>query len=158
MLLRRSIDIRNYGQISGGVLLPVPPGTLDDATVEALFASFSEHQQKEFGYAFPRSLTNLEMVNARVSAEADRAIVIDPIYPSPSATGPAPTGYRDVYFENGGWQKTAIFQRSSLPVGFLVRGPAVIQQSDTTTLIVPGSSATVDERLNLICKVVDDAA
>ncbi len=153
MILRRSIDIRNYGQISGGVLLPVPPGTLDDATVEALFASFSEHQQKEFGYAFPRSLTNLEMVNARVSAEADRAIVIDPIYPSPSTTSPAPTEYRDVYFENGGWQKTAIFQRPSLPVSFLVRGPAVIQQSDTTTLIVPGSTATVDERLNLICKV-----
>jgi N-methylhydantoinase A/oxoprolinase/acetone carboxylase beta subunit len=39
-----------------------------------------------------------------------------------------------------------------------VQGPAVIEQNDTTTLVVPGSSATVDERLNLICKVVDDAA
>lgn len=158
MILRRSIDIRNYGQISGGVLLPVPAGKLDDAAVEALFAGFSAYQQKEFGYAFPRSMTNLEMVNARVSAEADRAIVIDPIYPSPSDTAPAPTGYRDVYFEDGGWLKTAIYDRTTLPVGFTARGPAVIEQTDTTTLVLPNSSATVDERLNLICKVVDDAA
>lgn len=158
MILRRSIDIRNYGQISGGVVLPVPPGTLDSPTVEALFAAFSEYQQKAFGYAFPRNLSDLEMVNARVSAEADRAIVIDPVYPKGSETSSEPTGYRDVYFENDGWLKTAIFQRTRLPTGFVVHGPAVIEQNDTTTLIAPGSSATVDERLNLICKVVDDAA
>jgi N-methylhydantoinase A len=158
MSLRRSIDIRNYGQISGGVVLPVPAGKLDDATVEALFAGFSEHQQKEFGYSFPRSLTNLEMVNARVSAEADRAITIDPIYPSPPDAKPTPTGTREVYFEEGGWLKTAIYDRTSLPVGFSISGPAVIQQNDTTTLLLPRSSATVDEHLNLICKVVDDAA
>jgi N-methylhydantoinase A len=157
MILRRSIDIRNYGQISGGVVLPVPPGALDDAAVESLFASFSEYQQKEFGYAFPRNLADLEMVNARVSAEADRAIVIDPIYPVASETRSEPIGDRDVYFEDGGWLKTGVYQRTSLPIGFTVRGPAVIEQNDTTTLLVPNSSATVDERLNLICKV-DDAA
>ncbi len=158
MILRRTIDIRSYGQISGGVVLPVPPGELDDAEVEGLFASFSEYQQKEFGYAFPRNLADLEMVNARVSAEADRAITIDPVYPAASETSAEPAGHREVYFEDGGWRKTAIYQRTALPVGFTVRGPAVIEQNDTTTLVVPGASATVDERLNLICKVVDDAA
>jgi N-methylhydantoinase A len=158
MILRRSIDIRNYGQISGGVVLPVPPDKLDDATVETLFAGFTDHQQKEFGYSFPRSMTNLEMVNARVSAEADRAITIDPIYPAPPKAAPKPTGYREVYFEEGGWQNTVIYDRTSLPMGFSVQGPAVIEQSDTTTLVLPRSIATVDERLNLICKVVDDAA
>jgi N-methylhydantoinase A len=157
MILRRSIDIRNYGQISGGVVLPVPPDKLDDATVETLFAGFTDHQQKEFGYSFPRSMTNLEMVNARVSAEADRAITIDPIYPAPPKAAPKPTGYREVYFEEGGWQNTVIYDRTSLPMGFSVPGPAVIEQSDTTTLVLPRSIATVDERLNLICKVVDDA-
>jgi N-methylhydantoinase A len=158
MILRRSIDIRSYGQISGGVVLPVPPGALDDAMVESLFASFSEYQQKEFGYAFPRNLSDLEMVNARVSAEADRAITIDPVYPASSETSTEPTGHRDVYFEDGGWLKTAIYQRTALPVGAKVQGPAVIEQNDTTTLVAPGASATVDQRLNLICKVVDDAA
>jgi N-methylhydantoinase A len=158
MILRRSIDIRNYGQISGGVVLPVPADTLNDSMIGELFAGFSGHQQKEFGYAFPRSMMNLEIVSARVSAEADSAIVIDPIYPSPLTETPVPTAYRDVYFENGGWQKSAIFDRTKLPVGFAIRGPAVIEQNDTTTLILPRSTATVDERLNLICRVVDDAA
>jgi N-methylhydantoinase A len=156
MILRRSIDIRNYGQISGGVVLPVPPGMLDDAAVESLFAGFGEYQKKEFGYAFPRNLADLEMVNARVSAEADRAMTIDPVYPAPSETRSEPDGHRDVYFEDGGWLKTAVYQRTSLPIGLTVHGPAVIEQNDTTTLLAPGSSATVDERLNLICKV-DDA-
>ncbi|MGV3633776.1 MAG: hydantoinase/oxoprolinase family protein [Pseudorhodoplanes sp.] len=158
MVLRRSIDIRNYGQISGGVVLPVPAGRLDDSTVEALFAGFSEHQQKEFGYSFPRSMTNLEMVNARVSAEADRGVVVDPVYPAAPKAAPVPIGHRDVYFEDGGWLKSAVYDRTSLPIGFTAHGPVVIEQSDTTTLILPGASATVDEHLNLICKVVDDAA
>lgn len=158
MVLRRSIDIRNYGQISGGVVLPIPAGELDEAAVEALFAGFSEHQQKEFGYSFPRSMVSLELVNARVSAEADSAVAIDTLYPHPTEAATEPTGHRQVYFEEGGWQDTAIYDRTSLPVGFTVRGPAVIEQKDTTTLVIPRSTATVDERLNLICKVVDDEA
>ncbi len=136
----------------------MPACRLSDATIGELFAGFGAHQQKEFGYAFPRSMMNLEIVSARVSAEADSAIAIEAIYPNPPIAIPAPTGYRDVYFEEGGWQKSAIFDRTTLPVGFKIHGPAVIEQNDTTTLVLPRSTAIVDERLNLICKVVDDAA
>ncbi len=54
MILRRSIDIRNYGQISGGVVLPVPPGMLDDAAVESLFAGFWRIPEEGIRLRVPR--------------------------------------------------------------------------------------------------------
>ncbi len=64
-----------------------------------------------------------------MSAEADRAITIDPVYPASSETRSEPGGHRDVYFEDGGWLKTAVYQRTSLPIGLTVHGPAVIEQN-----------------------------
>ena len=153
MVLRRSIDIRNYGQISGGVLLTVPSGPIDAAVVEGLFEGFHNYQTKEFGYTFPKGIADLEMVNARVSGEGDRAVNIDPVYVNAPDGTPAPAENREVFYEDHGWLDTPIFSRTSLPVGFTIQGPAIVEQSDTTTLLVPGSHATVDERLNLICKV-----
>ncbi len=153
MILRRAIDIRNYGQISGGVLLPVPPGTIDRSTVDALFKSFHEYQMKEFGYAIPRAMAELELVNARVSAEGDRAIEIDPVYPLPEGAAPEPRGERNVFYEGHEWLPTPVFDRTTLPIGFEVQGPAIIEQNDTTTLLVPGSRARVEKGLNLICTV-----
>jgi N-methylhydantoinase A len=46
--------------------------------------------------------------------------------------------------------KATIYDRAALPQGFAFAGPAIIQQSDTTTLVEPGWDGTVDEAGNLI--------
>lgn len=42
-----------------------------------------------------------------------------------------------------------IYSRTSLEAGMQVTGPAVIEQSDATTLVPPNHVALVDEWLNL---------
>jgi N-methylhydantoinase A len=43
-----------------------------------------------------------------------------------------------------------VYDRDALPEGFAFAGPAIVQQSDTTTLVEPGWSGVVDTAGNLI--------
>lgn len=61
-------------------------------------------------------------------------------------------GKRQVMFE-GAWHDTPIYRRSGLQVGATLRGPAVIEQLDTTILLDPWCEATVDRFGNLVVKV-----
>jgi N-methylhydantoinase A len=58
-------------------------------------------------------------------------------------------GQRPVYFAPGGFVRTAIYDRARLSSGDAVDGPAIIEQMDTTTVIAPGYTATVDPASNL---------
>lgn len=58
-------------------------------------------------------------------------------------------GIRPVYFEDG-FQATPVYDRWRLPRGTVLAGPAVIEQSDTTTVLSPGARARLDEHGNLI--------
>jgi N-methylhydantoinase A len=63
----------------------------------------------------------------------------------------ARTGERKVYFgEQHGALNCRIYSRDLLEPGHQIRGPAIIEQLDTTTVIHPEQEATVDEYRNLI--------
>jgi N-methylhydantoinase A len=58
-------------------------------------------------------------------------------------------GKRPIWFA-GEWLISAIWSRLDLPSGAVIEGPAVLEQSDATTLIDPGLVAQVDDIGNLI--------
>ncbi|WP_146347199.1 hydantoinase/oxoprolinase family protein [Phaeobacter marinintestinus] len=61
----------------------------------------------------------------------------------------APKNVRPVHFGSE-WRDTAIYDRLSLPVGTVIKGPAILEQLDTTVLIEPGLSGRVDAYGNTI--------
>ena len=61
----------------------------------------------------------------------------------------SPKSKRSVYFA-GQWEDTEIYERLSLPVGTIINGPAILEQSDTTVLIEPGLQGLVDKYGNTI--------
>ena len=61
-------------------------------------------------------------------------------------------GKRKVFL-NGRYYKTHIYDRDRLNPGAIIKGPAVIEQKDSTTLLFPGNAAGVDEYRNIIIKV-----
>jgi len=48
------------------------------------------------------------------------------------------------------WHETAIYDRLALPVGAVIDGPAILEQPDTTVLVDPGLTGTVDRHGNTI--------
>ncbi len=59
---------------------------------------------------------------------------------------------RPVWFD-GGWVDTPVYERDALPLGGVIRGPAIFNQMDSTTVVEPDSTVTVDEYGNLIIEV-----
>jgi len=46
-----------------------------------------------------------------------------------------------------------LYDRERLRAGNRIQGPAIVEQMDATTLIVPGAIATVDRYLNLLLEL-----
>lgn len=62
---------------------------------------------------------------------------------------PVPCGRRLIFFA-GSQHDAVIYNRSDLRAGQIIRGPAVVEQFDTTTVITPGFSACSDINGNLM--------
>jgi N-methylhydantoinase A len=73
--------------------------------------------------------------------------VVTPAARSTGTLADARLGERRAYF--GRFMSTAIYERSRLPLGACLAGPAIVEQSDTTTVIPPGVTALVDDAGNL---------
>ena len=65
---------------------------------------------------------------------------------------PKPIKITQVWFDNKKAKSTKVFERSSLPSGFTLKGPAIIVQEDATTLLPPNCSLKVDKKLNLVLR------
>ena len=66
----------------------------------------------------------------------------------------AQTGTRPVWFDDG-WRETRVFWRDHLPAGAGLRGPAIIEQMDTTIVVEPGNTMDQDSDGNLIIDIGD---
>jgi len=86
-----------------------------------------------------------ELVNLRAIAEARPAQVpaprLEQAGPDPGA---ARVGTQRIWVE-GGWVDAGLYDRGLLRAGNEVPGPAVITEMDSTTLVLPGHRARVDE-------------
>jgi N-methylhydantoinase A len=63
----------------------------------------------------------------------------------------ARTGTRPVWFDR--WHDTPVYARERLPLSATIVGPAVLEQMDTTVLLLPGDRAAQDADGNLIVEV-----
>jgi N-methylhydantoinase A len=147
--VERSLDCRYIGQ-GYELNLPLPPGPLGPAELDGTWAAMHERHRLEYGHAFPDN--PIEIVNARVTGiGATPRIGGFPVRGERSLDA-ALVGSESVAFRNGTAtirHETAFYERARLPVDQPVDGPAVILQTDTTTLLAPGSRARLDEAGNL---------
>lgn len=68
----------------------------------------------------------------------------------PTTAEPVPVERRSVYFDEAhGRLDTPVFDRDTLEFGTRIPGPAVITQLDSTTVVPPGTTATIDEWANI---------
>ncbi len=135
-----AIDMAYLGQIHA-MRVPVDPSW----SFERLTEAFNEVYRAEFG----NTLKGIPVVviNVRTTVEGVRRRAA--AAPAAEKAGPPPVkSRREVHF--GAWHDTPIYAREQLLPGMRFVGPAVIEQSDTTTVIQPGMTIRVDAYSNLI--------
>src|SRR5256885_675041 len=132
---------RGYRPRQVSLVAPVTP-----ERVPEIVAAFHAVHERVYGYA--RTQQPAEFVNFRVvhTYPLPRP-ALTPAARSNGSLADARLGERRAYFES--FVPTAIYERARLPLGARLAGPAIVEQSDTTTVIPPGVTALVDDAGNL---------
>ncbi len=139
--VQRSISMRYAGQ-NYEHDVRIEPGVITGQKLEAVFEEFHNLHQKFYGYSISREVIELIRFNVKVVG-ASKAPRLKDI-----AKGklPAPIDKRPVYFRDKGYIPCPVFSRSSLPSGSKLKGPAVLEEEDSTILVHPGSTLTVNRK------------
>ncbi|GAB5376274.1 MAG: hydantoinase/oxoprolinase family protein [Acuticoccus sp.] len=148
----RSGDLRYAGQ-GYELKIPLPDGPLDAAALATVLDSFHDRHRTEYGHSFGG--TPVEIVNVKVSGSA-RVPAIEASQPAPSTPGTladAEVGRRRCVFRTGSRLEgadTPFLRRDRLPLATPFDGPAIVLQTDTTTVIPPGWRAVAEAAGNLV--------
>jgi N-methylhydantoinase A len=116
--------------------------------VEAFHAAHA----RTYGYSYRGAPDQrIEWVNLRVMGIGPiRRPAIQPRARGlPGGAERALTGHRAVFFEDA-FVGTPIYARSRLQPGDCLRGPSVIEEFGSTTVVFPGQCASVDDYANLL--------
>jgi N-methylhydantoinase A len=142
----RQADLRYAGQ-GHEIRVGMPDGPLGPDSLPAITGAFEASYRKMFGRTGPN--VPLEGVSWRLQASGPRPdLRLAPPQGRPS--GNAQKGERPVYFPEWGERRaTPVYDRYRLAPGLRLRGPAVIEERESTTIIGPDALAEVDEYLSL---------
>src|SRR6058998_897708 len=147
--LVRSADARYVGQ-GYELAVPVPSGRLDADALVRVRASFDEVYAARYGYANPAE--PVEIVTWKLSAVGG-APRIALAKAATRSVGESRKGTRRAYFpETRGYVDTPVYDRYALAAGTSLSGPAIVEERESTTVLPPGVTATVDEYANLIAE------
>ena len=145
------LDLHYVGQ-THTVAVPLPTQLRDGAVAlapEMVRSAFERTYQTSFSRLLPG--IPVKIVNLRTAAIGRRPrFDLSALAPDEGTSlRDARRGTRQVWFD-GAWQEAAIYDRLAMPCGTTIRGPAVLEQPDATTLIDPDLVARVDRLGNLI--------
>jgi N-methylhydantoinase A len=135
IVLVRSAGMRFLGQ-SWELNVDLPPSV---QSVSTLTDAFADVHDRRFGH---RSGGKAEIVTFRVGGIG--RVSKPALHKLPAGNGKtdARVGQRDVYFD-GTYRETPVYLRERLAFAQAVEGPAVIEESGSTTVLPPGWRATV---------------
>jgi N-methylhydantoinase A len=146
----RSCDMRYVGQ--GYEISVTYPSSAGGATIaDVLLDAFNEAYRVLFGREIPG--VPVEVLNWRGAVRAEsRSLTLR----SASTKGShnlkaALRGTRPIYLpESQDYVDVPVYNHDELPSGAEFAGPAIVEQKESTSIIIPGSRVRVDDQLNLI--------
>ena len=149
----RQADLRYVGQ-GYELRVPLPAGRVDETKMEKVLDRFHRLHHQEYGHSFPES--PVEFVNIHTTGIGPMAKLERP----PAAAGGtldtalvkrAPTVFR--VDENLREFATCFYRRDVLPLNEIIPGPAIVLQTDSTTVVPPDCSFRVDLTGILIIRI-----
>jgi N-methylhydantoinase A len=155
--LRRAVDMRYRGQ-NYELTTPLVEGEIGAAEIEALLQSFHQVHERTYGYCSHNEATELVTFRVEAIGIAPKA-ALNPQRSAAPDSSPAQVSERQVYLgeSDGGFVTCPVFQRHLLHPGHRLMGPAIIEQMDSTTLILPQQQATIDPYHTIIIAVDGDS-
>ena len=148
-VINRAVDLRYAGQ---GTELTVsfPQGLVTKETTQVAVKKFHDlHKQL---YTFSDDNSPVEIINLRVQALGKSDHIGPPLIMKSESIEPKTKSVRRVVIDQTGYEDVSVFDRESLLNGHEILGPAIIDQLDSTTLILRDQKLKVDKFGNLLIR------
>jgi N-methylhydantoinase A len=145
-VLTRATDMRYVGQ-EHAVTVEIPLAVFARRDHDAIKRLFDAMHELRYGTSAPAERAEIVSLRSTVSG-----IMRKPAQPKIARGRSAPpraafAGARKVYF--GGFRATEVYRRAELLSGNRIKGPALIEEYASTTLLMPGDALGVDDYGNL---------
>ena len=150
----RTADMRYRGQ-GHEITVDLPPDEFDAASRTRLAAAFAEAYASTYGRIIPGLDTEIMNWTLRLAAVREP---LPPCPPQPADRSVRPNGHAALFSPTDlVLQQVATYRRDGLGPGSVVRGPAVIAEDETTTIVPQGYTARINP-LRAILLEKDDPA
>jgi N-methylhydantoinase A len=149
----RSGDLRYVGQ-GYELRVPFPDGALDPAALGHVLHRFGELHRVEYGHVFEAS--PIEIVNIRVSGIGHMPKIAPSRPRGGGSLAEALVKTARCAFRRDGRldsMMTPFYRRGLLLLGQKIAGPAIVLQTDSTTVVPPDATFIADESGNLILRL-----
>jgi N-methylhydantoinase A len=152
VMIKRAADMRYVGQ-EHAVTVPVPISVFARADRRAIKRLFDAMHLARYGTSAPDEDAEIVSLRATVTGmlRKPRQGRIKEGRAAPVSA--AFTGTRPVFFSESGFRDARIWDRAALLAGNRIRGPALIEEHASTTVLMPGDSCEVDAYGNLVIAV-----
>lgn len=152
----RYTDIHYVGQ-GYELRVPVPGDEVNEENIQETLAAFHSVHHSEYGHSFPDS--PVEFVNIRVTGIGPIPKIGTPVVASDGSLDKALVKRDMTIFrleEHLDQYETAFYNRDALPLNNRIPGPAIILQTDSTTVVPPDCSITADDSGVLVVDIGGD--
>lgn len=148
MLLKRSADLRYQGQLYS-ISVPIRSRPGENGIIEEMIRSFHDHHERLYGHCAPEEPVELVALRVRAtgSLTKPKPKLLEVARESPES---AVKSKRPVLFRDEGWISSPIYDRYRLKSGHCFRGPAIVEEVDSTTVIPTGFEAEMDKWGNIL--------
>jgi N-methylhydantoinase A len=151
IVVKRSADMRYVGQ-EHAVTVDLPMAVFTRADRKAIKRHFDAMHAQRYGTSAAEERAEIVSLRSTVTGlmrkPPQRKIARGGKVPVKSASG----GRRPVYF-GGRFHPTPTYRRSALAAGNRIKGPALIEEYASTTVLMPGDAMEVDALGNLVITV-----
>lgn len=146
-----SADLRYVGQ-SYELNTPVPRGLAPSRLIPTIVKRF--HALHQTVYAYSSEAEEVEFIQVRLTAiGCSPTIRLGRGGRSPTASKPRGTlkkGEREVFFQGRRFVPCPVYEREALLSGARFRGPCLVEEEASTTVVLPGAKGRVDAYGDLI--------
>ncbi|MEB8386560.1 hydantoinase/oxoprolinase family protein [Rhodobacteraceae bacterium KMM 6894] len=117
-------------------------------STEDLIAGFHEQHEREYNFRREDAPVSIFRVGVKATGVVPKAEL--PKYEVVENT-PTPATQRDVWFD-GKCCKADVYDRAEFKAGAQFSGPAIVEQVDSTVVVPPNTTATVDQYMNILIR------
>jgi len=155
--LHYTMDMRYAGQ-AHEVTIDIPANIIKSKithdAIRKLADMFHERHKYLFGHSSPDAAVEFITLSVSATGPMPRSKMFE-IEKGGASPDKAKKAERSVYFEEfKEYRNCPTFERSLLKANNIIKGPAVVEQMDTTIVIPPGQKATVDKYGNIFIDIM----